>query len=189
MIDILESNWRQKLGGLGCVELKKKRGTFGNEMKKWQRHQSNKLKEWHKDMKANKPEEYYKIQYFRFKKIGNYKFETNRGEKVRNLLEKEIADILFRREISYEYEPLVNSGKNYFFPNFLINKKIIVEFIMWRGYQKAYKLRDKIRLLKNKYKIYVVIPKKLHGYYKLLHNHLILGLDEFVPVAQTFLRQ
>lgn len=33
-----------------------------------------------------------------------------------------------------------------------------------------------------------IIPKPLYSYYQTLDNkHLILGLDDFVPVAQTFL--
>lgn len=57
---------------------------------------------------------------------------------------------------------------------------------MWRGLDKAIKLKRKIEILKDKYIIYVLIPKALNNYYKILNNHLILGLDELVPVAQTF---
>ena len=57
---------------------------------------------------------------------------------------------------------------------------------MWKGEKNAYKLKEKINALGSKYQIYVVIPKALYRYYKILDNHLILGLDEFVPIAQTF---
>ena len=57
---------------------------------------------------------------------------------------------------------------------------------MWKGLEKAYKLKSKIDMLKKKYNVYVLIPKNLYSYYKILNHHLILGLDEFVLVAQTF---
>lgn len=63
---------------------------------------------------------------------------------------------------------------------------IIIECTMWRGADKAIKLKKKIKYLKQKYKVYVVIPKTLNKYYEILSQYLVLGLDEFVPVAQTF---
>lgn len=183
----LEKNWKQIKGGKKCVLLKKKNGTFDKEMKMFQELQSAKLKKWHKSMRNDNPEEYYLIQYSRFKKVGEYKFITKRGEKVRNLLEKQVADILYGLNINYLYEPLVHVGNHYFFPDFVIENEIIVECTAWKGSQKAYKLRDKIEILKSKYKVFVVIPKTLYSYYRLLDkNHLVLGLDDFVPVAQTF---
>jgi len=183
----IQDNWRQIKGGERCVELKKKRGTFGKEMKKWQNFQSKKLKKWHKFMKENRPLEYYSIQYSRFKKIGGYKYLTKRGERVRNIFEKEIADILYGLNINYEYEPLVNIENHYFFPDFKINK-ILLECTAWKGKQKAYKLKNKINLLEKEYKVFVIIPKNLYSYYRIINKHLILGLDDFVPVAQTFLK-
>jgi len=185
----LPNNWKQIEGGKKCVMSKKKNGTFNKEMKKWQKLQSKKLKKWHKYMKKNNPVEYYNLQYSRFKKIGGYKFETNKGEKVRNLLEKDAADILNKLKIKYQYEPLINVNGRYFFPDFLINNNIIIECTAWKGFEKAYKLKQKVELLSKKYKVYVVIPKNLYSYYGILHNHLILGLDDFVPVAQSFAKK
>ena len=129
------------------------------------------------------------VQYSRFKKVGGYKYQTNRGEKVRNLFEKKIADILNMLKLNYEYEPLVNIGNKYFFPDFVIDKKIVIECTAWKGHQKAYKLREKINVLKEKYKVFVVIPKNLYSYYEILNSYLILGLEDFVPVAQTFVQK
>ncbi len=187
IVEKLPKNWKQVLGGKNCVKKKIKKGTFEKDLKKAQKKGALKLKEWHKTMKEKKPEEYYLIQYSRFKKIGGYKYQTKKGEKVRNSFEKQVADMLENYGIEYEYEPLINIGKKYFFPDFLINKKIIIECTMWKGESKAYKLREKINILKKKYKIFVIIPKGLYSYYKILDKHLIKGLDEFVPVAQTFL--
>lgn len=185
--EILEQNWKQIIGGKSCVESKKKKGTFKIQLKKAQEKGAIKFKEWHKKMKADKPEEYYLMQYNNFKKIGGYKYKTNKGEKVRNLFEKQVADILSKLNITYEYEPLIRANGKYFFPDFLINKKIIIECTSWKGETKAYKLKDKIKHLEKIYKVFVVIPKNLYSYYKILDDHLIVGLDEFVPVAQTFL--
>ena len=138
-------------------------------------------------MKKNNPEEYYILQYNRFKKIGGYKYKTKRGELVRNNFEKSAADILYNLNINYQYEPLVKSNNKYFFPDFLINNKIIVECTMWKGEVKAYKLKDKIKYLSDNYKVFILIPKDLYSYYRILDNHLVLGLDEFASVAQTFL--
>ena len=94
---------------------------------------------------------------------------------------------MFKLKLNYEYEPLVKSEDKYFFPDFLIDDKIIIECTMWRGEVKAYKLKDKIKILEKRYKVFVIIPKDLYSYYRILDNHLILGLDEFASVAQTFL--
>jgi len=182
----LPENWKQIKGGKNCVASKKEKGTFEKGMVKCQKAQSKKLKEWHRLMKEKDPERYYNLQYSRFKKIAGYKYLTKKGEKVRNKFEKDIADVLYKLNIHYKYEQLVKIRDKYFFPDFLINDNIIIECTAWRGIEKAYKLRDKIKLLKTKYKVFVVIPKNLYSYYEILNNHLILGLDEFVPVAQTF---
>ena len=182
----LEDNWKQILGGKNCVISKKEKGTFEIQLKKAQTKGAMEFKRWHKRMKENEPEKYYLSQYNNFKKIAGYKYNTNKGEKVRNIFEKQVADILHKLKINYEYEPLIKANNKYFFPDFLINKNIIIECTSWKGETKAYKLREKIKHLKKKYKVFVVIPKNLYSYYKILDNHLIKGLDEFVPVAQTF---
>jgi len=182
------NNWKQIMGGKKGVVMKKSKGIFEEQLNTAQKSGAIKLKEWHKRMKSEHPREYHMIQYEKFKKISGYKYITNKGEKVRNKFERDVADILNKLNIKYQYESLVNIGDRYFFPDFLIDNKIIVEATAWKGETKAYKLKDKIECLKKKYRIYVVIPKNLYSYYKILNNHLILGLDEFVPVAQTFSR-
>lgn len=180
----LDENWKQVLGGKACVKSKKAKGTFELQLKKAQKKGIKGISRWHKFMKKNNPTEYYLGQYEKFKKIGGYKFITKRGERVRNKFEKQTADLLHEQKINYEYEPLVRIGERYFFPDFVINNKIIIECTEWRGEIKAYKLKEKIKYLKKKYKIYVVIPKHLYSNYKILHHYLVLGLDELVPVAQ-----
>ncbi len=186
IIEELNDNWKQVIGGKNCVKRKKEKNTFNKQLEEARKRNSEKLKDWHKSMKNNSPKEYHLIQYSRFKKIGGYKYRTKKGELVRNLLEKQTADFLYENKIGYLYEPLVEADKKYFFPDFLISNKVIIECTMWRGESKAYKLREKIKHLKKKYKVFVLIPKSLYKYYKILNHRLILGFDELVPVAQTF---
>lgn len=188
ILEKFPDNWKQIIGGQNCVRKKIKKGTLEMELKKCRIKSGELLKKWHNTMKKDNLEEYHRIQYERFKKIGGYKHTTKNGEKVRNELEKDIANILKNKQIPYEYEPLIKIRNKVFFPDFVINNKIIIECTAWRGYDKATKLKNKINLLKNKYKFYVVIPKGLYNYYKILDNHLVLGLDAFVPLAQTFPR-
>jgi hypothetical protein len=182
----LDDNWRQVIGGKNCVKSKKQKGTYEEQLRKAQQSGALKLKDWHKSMKKNNPRKYYEMQHSKFKMIAGYKFIAKKGHKVRNLFEKKVADILHELNINYEYEPLVKSrGKNVF-PDFVVNKKTILECTAWRNETKAYQLRDKIEYLKNNYRVFVVIPKGLYRYYRILDKRLIHGLDEFVPVAQTF---
>lgn len=175
-----EENWKQKLGGKMCVKIKKRNGTFEKDLSLAQKNGAQKIKDWHKNLKQNNPRKYYLIQYEKFKKIGGYKFITKKGEKVRNILEKQTADYLYDNNISYEYEPLIEVKGKYFFPDFLIDNKIIIECTMWKGEAKAYKLKEKISFLKDKYNVFVLIPKHLNMYYKTINHHLIYNLDEIM---------
>ncbi|MBS3075725.1 hypothetical protein J4429_04670 [Candidatus Pacearchaeota archaeon] len=181
----LPDNWKQIKGGKKCVEIKKLNGTYEEQLRKCRekikKGGSENLKLWHANMKKKNPEEYYILQYERFKKVGNYKFQTKNGEKVRNKLEKEIANLLKELKIEYKYEALVKISNHYFFPDFLIDDKIIIECTEWRGFDKAIKLKNKIQFLEKKYKVYVVIPKALNRYYEILNNCLVLGTENLIP--------
>ena len=72
------------------------------------------------------------------------------------------------------------------------NVSVVFEFLSFMYQKRIYAIekghsKDKIEILDKKYKVFVIIPKALYSYYQILKNNLILGLDEFVPVAQTFL--
>lgn len=187
IIRTLPDNWKQVKGGINRVrKAKKEEGNFEQQLELCHKGSSIFMKKLHKKMKKETPEKYYSMQYEKFKKIAGYKHITKNGEKVRNKLEKDVADLLKDMNITYEYEPLIRIGKRFFFPDFIINKNIIIECTFWRGLDKAQKLRQKLVYLDKEYKTYVLIPKSLYKYYKILNNHLILGLDELVPIAQTF---
>jgi len=174
-------NWRQIIGGNKCFRKKEKEGTLNKQLaeSRSQISEKNTFKNWHKNMKKENPEQYHIIQYERFKKIGGYKFTTNNGENVRNALEKEVADLLKKYRTTYKYEPLIKANKEYFFPDFLIKENIILECTAWRGYEKAFKLKMKIEQLKEKYKVYVVIPKKISKYYSSISDYLLYTGEDF----------
>lgn len=185
IVEELPDNWKQIKGGKKCVELKKKNGSYEKQLKECHNKSSIFMKRLHKKMKKENPAKYYLSQYSRFKKIGGYKFVTNNGEKVRNNLEKETADILKKINFDYKYEPLVKIKNKYFFPDFLVNNKFLIECTEWRGYDKAIKLKKKIRYLSKKYKVYVVIPKALNRYYETLNHNLVFedNLFEFLKMC------
>jgi hypothetical protein len=184
IIKQLPINWRQIKGGKRCVEVKKEKGIFEKQLKQCQKKSSIHMKSWHKKMKKNYPEKYYSMQYEKFKKVAGYKFVTSNGEKVRNNFEKKIADLLKKFDFDYKYESLVKAGNKYFFPDFLIKNNIIIECTAWRGFDKAIKLKNKIKYLKKEYKVYVVIPKALKRYYEILNHHLLLGIDDLIEVIK-----
>ncbi len=186
IIKELPNNWRQIKGGKKNVFLRKKSGKFEEQMKLCWEGSSRHMKLWHKKMKKLDPVNYYSSQFEKFKKVGLYKHEINENVKVRNSLERDVALVLEKLKINYEYEPLVRIGGRAFFPDFVIGNKIVIECTMWKGSDKAIKLKDKISYLEKKYKVYVIIPKTLNSHYQILNRNLVLGLDEFVPVAQTF---
>lgn len=182
----LPNNWRQVIGGKNCVKKKIKDGTLNEQLKSSRKNIKKTLSDWHKDFKEQDPKAYHILQYEHFKKIGSYKFVTDNKEKVRNILERDIANILKKLNLSYKYENIVKAGGKYFFPDFLIDNKIIVECTMWKGYDKAIKLADKINKLKDKYRVYVVIPTKLKKYYTSIEKYLVLGIEDFSKLARTF---
>jgi hypothetical protein len=181
----LSSNWRQSLGGEGCVKSKLLHGVLNDQLKFARQKlalSGNDFSAWHKRMKKDNPTEYYLIQYNRFKKIADYKYTTKKGEKVRNLLERDVANFFFDNNIEYLYEPLINIGNKYFFPDFLIKENIVIECTMWRGYDKAPKLVEKINSLKKNYKVYVFIPEKLKKYYTSIEKNLLFDYKELERV-------
>jgi hypothetical protein len=174
----LPNNWKQVLGGKGRIKKIRDGKIPFVDLKKYEENRIKGLRRWHKEWKQKDPEAYHLSQYEKFKKIGGYKFTTNNGENVRNALEKEVADLLKKYRITYKYEPLIKANKEYFFPDFLIKNNIIIECTAWRGYDKAFKLKLKIEELKDKYKIYIVIPKKISKYYcSIAENIVYAGAD------------
>jgi len=157
--------------------------------KKMRAASSERMKKWHKKMKEENPEEYYCLQYSRFKKIANYKLKTKKGELVRNKLELQTADLLSELGIDYSYEPFLRGKKACYFSDFKIDN-LIIECTMWRGFQKAYSLLEKIVDLEScGYNVKVVIPDNLRAFYKPIEKNSIctseLKIFLNAQVAQT----
>jgi len=178
IISFLEDNWGRKKGGQKLIESKIKNGEFDVMIKKLKKITSKRLKIWHAKMKKENPDLYYKTLYDKFKKIGEYKYRSLRGEKVRNALEKNVADFLYRKNIFYEYEPYLKIKNAVFFPDFKINN-IIIECTFWKGYSKASKLKKKIYFYKKMgYSIFVLVPINLIKYYKTIKEFVITDVNE-----------
>ncbi|MCM8774701.1 MAG: hypothetical protein NC820_08265 [Candidatus Omnitrophica bacterium] len=71
----LPLDWRQIKGGINCVKIKKQKGVFERNLKKMHKASSDRMKGWHREMKKNKPKEYYSLQYSRFKKVWDISFK------------------------------------------------------------------------------------------------------------------
>ncbi len=169
---VLKKEWLSR-GGKKSYLQKIKNNSFENNLRKMKESSSARMKKWHREMRQNHRTDYFKIQYQRFKKVGNYKFTTKKGEKVRNKLEKYIADTIFALNLDYEYEPFLDLGRKVYFPDFKVGN-ILIEGTMWRGAQKAYQLRKKIfELEKERFQVVVVVPSKLEKYYKIIVDYVV----------------
>lgn len=182
--------WLSK-GGRNSIKSKRKAGLLDKNFEKMRLVSSKRMREMHSRLKAENREKYYLTQYERFKKIGEYKFKTEKGHLVRNSLEKKIANLLFQKGILYKYEPFLDLKTKVFFPDFKIGN-LIIEATMWKGTSKAEQLKSKIESMKsNGFMVVVVIPERLERYYKIIEEYLVneSDLDNFLEkharVAQT----
>lgn len=171
---LLPHNWRQKIGGVNSYKSKMEKGIFEYNLMKMKKSSSVRMKKIHRDQKRFDREHYHKEQYRRFRKISEYKYHTKRGEKVRNLLEKTVADFLFQNRIKYEYESYVEGKNGVYFPDFIINGKTIIECTMWRGFDKATKLSKKIKdLEKKKFKMIVITTPSVKRFYRKIEPYIV----------------
>lgn len=181
VLEILPDNWGQIKGGKNLIKKKIKEGTLEETIERLKKASSKRMKKWHKDMKENEPKRYYIWQYERFKKIGKgYPFTLLNGIKVRNLLEKEVGDLLVNNFSSFMYEPYLNIGSKAYFPDF-IYENIIIEVTEWKHPDK-----DKIQKLIRKSKDYkkegfivcFFIPERYRKFYKEIKSPIISTLPE-----------
>lgn len=134
------------------------------------------MKSWHLRMKEENPSEYYDLQHRRFKKVNKTKWKTYKGDLVRNEFEMQIANLLFDLSIDYLYEPCLQLSRAYF-PDFKIGDTLL-ECTAWRGKEKANQLSLKIKAYEEAgFRVKVVIPKNLRGFYKPIENHIISPND------------
>ncbi len=175
VLEILPENWGKIKGGIKWVRIRRKRGILKESMQHLIEDSSKRMKRWHTFMKKNNPQKYYAMQNDSFKKSRFfYKYKTLKREKVRNILEKQIADYLYNNGINYEYEPRLKIGDKSFFPDFKINK-IILEATFWRGKQRIPHLKNKLKAYSRKgfYPYVIVLPKVLKFYTSLKNKVLV----------------
>lgn len=179
----LPSNWKQKKGGIERINKSK----INNNFERLKKDLIISLKKWHKEMKLSHPDIYYKSQYERLKKMGLYKFKTLRGETVRNKLEMEVANMLFKSNIDYVYEPYLRIDQNVYFPDFKIGN-IIIECTAWNNEEKAKELKRKIENYK-KYnlKTFCIIDEKVIKFYKDIKESIIMIED--IPLLNARIAQ
>ncbi len=174
IIETKEETWGRAKGGLKTKELR--HGFFDSEYAEqsvgWKSNGGHiGTQNWHVKMKNDHPYEYGKIQYRRIKQSLKYKLEFN-GQWYRNCLELEVAEILVKMNVPFEYERSVNCGGKCYFPDFTIGE-LAVECTFWDDApQKAKELSDKIQnYRKLKIETIVVTSKRyIKRYSELLAN-------------------
>lgn len=173
--NLLPDNWWKRIAGTKSYETKIRKGSFESNHKKMRHASSLRMKRIFKIEKRLHKKTFYIKQYERFKKISEYKYTTKNGEKVRNLLEKQVADILLKNRILYRYEPYIECKRNVYFPDFVLDgKKTIIECTMWHGFDKANKLYHKIKDLEAKdYRVFVMITPNVKRFYNKIQMHII----------------
>ena len=169
----MPGNWGQEKGGFSVQEKYRKENRqleISDELKK---ASSQYMKNWHAEMKKLEPKSYFSLQHARFKSISGYKFIANKGHKVRNKFEQEVANTLHSIPVDYEYEPLIKISETSMFPDFKIGN-LVIECTSWKGESKARLLAVKIQKYEEAgFVVRVVIPENLRSFYKSIENHII----------------
>lgn len=182
----LSKNWGKIKGGKNCVKSKIKKGTFLPNIEVLREISSERMKVWHREMKENDPEKYYKLQYKRFRKIGNKPLLKTRCDvKVRNKFEQEVVNFLFNNKFKFEYEPYINIRGKAYFPDIIVSKNNIIEITAWKhpDFQRIAYLKQKIKDYKIEgFKVYFYIPKLYRNFYKEINKFVISDLDQFLDL-------
>ena len=177
---LLNENWGRIIGGINCFRKKLKNNTFKHNHRLMREASSKLMKKWHKKFRVENPEQYYRLQYERFKKISHIRVKTKCGILVRNKFEEKVADWLYERGINFEYEPYLNLNCKAYFPDFVIGKTL-VEVTAWKDpdHKKLSYLARKLKdYRKAGFKANLLIPTKLRKSYKPLNRFLITDLSQ-----------
>ncbi len=146
LIELREDNWGRKLGG---IRTRERNHGFLNpkyleQSSTWKsRGGQIGTRNWHMRMRAEEPEEYRKMQYARIKHSLKYKY-AYQSQKYRNLLELDVAKLLTKIGLSFEYEQFVHCDDQFFFPDFVIGKTVIECTFWYNSEQKAKELAVKV---------------------------------------------
>jgi plasmid maintenance system antidote protein VapI len=83
------------------------------------------------------------------------------GEKMYNLGEKRLAELLMECDLNYRYEPVIKLGGKYAFPDFLVKNSVIIErcgYSDWPGYWNRILKKAKLYEKYFKGKFIIVVP-------------------------------
>jgi hypothetical protein len=182
IIETKDDSWGRKIGGITTKE--RNHGfldpKYAKESSTWKSKGGQiGTTNWHVKMKKEQPYEYGKIQYQRIKQSLKYKYEFN-GQKYRNRLELEIAEILTKNNFLFKYERPLNCGSTCYFPDFTLGD-IVIECTFWDdAVQKAMELTEKAESYRKlKMEIIVITTDR---YFK---NYLELLADLNVTVITS----
>jgi len=97
------------------------------------------------------------------------------GEKMYNEAERRLAELLLKHDLEYKYEPLINLGDKYAFPDFLVKNTIIERcgYSDWPCYWN--RTAEKIELYEKHFKgkfIIVVPPNRFDIAVRRLSSHV-----------------
>jgi hypothetical protein len=90
-----------------------------------------------------------------------------KGERMFSSIEQSVAKLFLQIGLPYQYEPLMIVNKNKYFPDFVIDKKIIVEIFGYSSEKYFQRMKKKLKDYRtlNK-KIILIIPNKMNSIYK-----------------------
>lgn len=102
-----------------------------------------------------------------FRNLPRRKIKGPKGEKMFSLLEENVAKIFLQNGLEYEYEPLIIVNGNRYFPDFLVNKKFIVEAFGFSSQKYYLRMKTKLKdYLSLKKKVILIIPNKMNSVYE-----------------------
>ncbi len=180
-IERLSQNWGRVKGGNALIKKKVKDGTLGETIDRLKKASSARMKIWHQDMKKNCPEEYYRLQYERFKKVGKgYQIRLDNGISVRSELEAMVGNFLAEYFPSFQYESYLNVGGKVYFPDFAY-KNVIIEVTEWKhpSKEKIQRLMEKAKAYNlASYMVCFFIPLRYRKFYKELRSPIFSALPD-----------
>ena len=107
------------------------------------------------------------------------------GERMYNKGESKLAEILLKNNFEYKYEPVVNLGNKYSFPDFVVKNTIIERcgYSDWPGYWNRILQKTKLYEKHFKGKFIIVVPPErfnvaIKRVKKFVKNVIILNVNE-----------
>jgi len=186
IIEERANNWGSRKGGiLGWKTTSRKLKTNSEFRKKW-------IEKCRKGGINNIKQGLIKNWEVGFRNVGQRKFLGPNNEKMFTKTEKRIAEFFVKNKIKYEYEPLLNIKEHKYFPDFIIQNKIIIERcgLLSKKYFKS--LRKKINdYSKLENQIVIIIPRKIYGTLKknvkIPHKFITLIEDDNLTELTEFI--